>query len=64
MNLKEFDIVIRKTKGGKFFGFLVVGKKKELYRTYLAKSRPEDAFQEVLNHMNDTGDDIKDGMES
>ncbi len=64
MNLKEFDIVIRKTKGGKFFGFLVVGKKKELYRTHIPKSSAEDALQEVLNHMNDTGDDIKDGMES
>ena len=64
MNPKEFDIVIRKTKDGKFWGFLVVGKKKELYRTYFPKSRPEEVLKEIMNHMNDTGDDIKDGMES
>ena len=64
MKLKEFDIVIRKTKDGKFSGFLVVGKKKELYRTYFPKSSPQEALKEVLNHINDDGDDIKDGMKS
>lgn len=62
MNLKTYDIVIRKTKEGKFLGFLVVGKKKELYRTYISEESPEKALKAVLDHMNDSGDEIEDGM--